>query len=366
MNMTNNTDVNPVRPSDILPLAQFVQTTNRFLFVLGAGGGGKTSILVNEVGPALGREVWYANLNGLGPTEVTGYGKIMPDSLDMLFSEPSVWPTKRRVADKPVLLVIDEFPDYDPYVQALARSLFPASGAPMIGPHELGSDVLVAVLGNRRGDGVRNARTEDAPMTERCYKVTLTSELGDWLDWVDTRPELAATESHVPAFLKFGNTTGDEANHFHPLVEVPYDGKPHPCPRTWESAMLAEPMRKGNKRLHNILVRGCVGDRAASAYMGFLGVVDSLPDLDKFKADPKGYAIPTDPSAQYAMVSACLAVARQGVVDLPIAVHSGGFDWLVHLLMSVRGDLRSYGARSAVRRGIPLDEHPQSTNLLFD
>ena len=33
MNMTNNTDVNPVRPSDILPLAQFVQTT-RILCVL--------------------------------------------------------------------------------------------------------------------------------------------------------------------------------------------------------------------------------------------------------------------------------------------------------------------------------------------
>jgi hypothetical protein len=362
----NLQDINPVRPSDILPLAAFVQTTNRFLFILGSGGVGKTSILTQEVGPALGREVWYVNLNGLGPTEVTGYGKILPDSPDMLFSEPSIWPTKRRVGDKPVLVVLDEFPDYDPYVQALARSLFPASGSPMIGPHELGSDVLFVLLGNRKADGVRGSKMEDAPLTERCYKVTLTSNLGDWLDWVDTRPGLTGLGSHIPAFLKFGTTSGDGLDMFHPPVASPYDGQPHPCPRSWESAMLAEPVRATDKRLHNILVRGCVGDRAASAYMGFLSIIDKLPDIQQLKADPGSFKVPEDPSMQYALVSACLATAIRGVKDVAIAVHSGGFDWLVTLLLQCRGDICSYGARSAVRRGIPLDEHSKSHELIID
>jgi len=376
---TNLNDINPIRPSDVLPMATFVQRTNRFLFLLGAGGVGKTSILTQEVGPALGREVWYVNLNGMGPTEVTGYGKILPDSPDMLFSEPSIWPTKRRVGNRPVICVLDEFPDYDPYVQALSRSLFPASGSPMIGPHELGSDVLFVLLGNRRADGVRSSKVEDAPMTERCYKATLTSSLGDWLDWVDKDPTAAIVpvpalpkldprkvESHVAAFLKFGTTAGDGRDLFHPPVTVPYDGLPHPCPRTWEAAMLADEVRISDRRLHNILLRGCVGDRAASAYLGFLSIVDTLPDIAQLKANPDSYVVSGDPSIQYALVSACLATGARGVKDAAVAVHNGGFDWLVSLLMRVRGDLRSYGARSAVRRGIPLDEHPRSTELLND
>jgi len=360
--MTNNNDINPVRPSDILPLAQFVQTTDRFLFLLGAGGIGKTSI-IRDAAPALGRELWYVNLNGMGPQETVGYGIPQADSLDMIFSEPSVWPTLRRVGNRPVVLFLDEFPDYDPYVQALARSLFPASGAPRIGPHELGSDVLVVVAGNRRSDGTRGSKVEDAPITERCYKVTLVSDLSDWIMWQDTQPELRDSGSHVPAFLQFGTTSGDGLDHFHPPVKMPYDGSPHPCPRSWESAMLAEPVRARDPRLHNLLLKGCVGSAAASAYTGFLGVVDKLPDIKLLKMSPDKFKMPDDPSTQYALVSACLATATMGVRDIPAAVHSGGFDWLISLLLRVRGDIRSFGALSAVRRGIPLDEHSNSHTL---
>ena len=316
----------------------------------------------------------------MGPTEVTGYGKILEDSVDMLFSEPSIWPTKRRVGDRPVLLFLDEFTDYDPYVSALCRSLFPASGVPRIGPHELGGNVLVCAAGNRRADGVRNSKVEEAPITERCYKATLTSNLGDWLDWYDrdpaaggvqtieAKPKLVMREvaSHVAAFLKFGTTTGDGLDHFHPPIVSPYDGVPHPCPRTWESAVLADSIRKDDPRLHNILLRGCVGEHAASAYLGFLSLVDQFPDIQQLKADPEGFKVPEEVNMQYALVSACLATATRGVKDIAASVHAGGFDWLVSLLMRTRGDIRSYGARAAVRRGIPLDEHPYSQKLLVD
>jgi hypothetical protein len=375
---TTTNDINPIRPSDVLPMAAFTQRTNRFLFLLGAGGIGKTSILAQQVAPALGRELWYVNLNGMGPTEVTGYGKILEDSVDMLFSEPSIWPTKRRVGDRPVLLFLDEFTDYDPYVSALCRSLFPASGAPRIGPHELGGNVLVVAAGNRRLDGVRNSKVEEAPITERCYKATLTSDLNDWLDWYEQDPTLHVpvlapqprlnlrdVESHVAAFLKFGTTTGDGLDHFHPPIVMPYDGVPHPCPRTWESAVLADSIRKENPRLHNILLRGCIGERATSAYLGFLSLVDMLPDIQQLKDNPSAFVVPTNVNEQVALVSACLATCTRGVKDVAVAVHAGKFDWLVTLLMQVRGDIREWGARSAVRRGIPLDEHPKSHQLVI-
>lgn len=101
-----------ISPTELTALAELVFTTDRFLFVKGQGGSGKTSILCNQVGPDLGREVWLVNLSGQGPQEVIGYGIPQPDG-DMKFAAPTIWPTAERVGDRPVLLVLDELPDYD-------------------------------------------------------------------------------------------------------------------------------------------------------------------------------------------------------------------------------------------------------------
>jgi hypothetical protein len=93
--------------------------------------------------------------------------------------------------------------------------------------------------------------------------------------------------------------------------------------------------------------------------------VDKLPDIATLKANPDQFVVPEDPAVQFALVSACLATATRGVKDIAIAVHSGGFDWLVSLLLRCRGDIREFGARSATRRGIPLDEHPKSRDLIL-
>lgn len=362
---TNTTDINPVKPSDILPLARFVATTDQFLFILGAAGVGKTSI-VKEVASALDRELWYVNWNGTSPNEVLGYGMPNHETGDMPFAAPPDLPTLKRVGDKPCVLFIDEFPDCEAAIQALARSLYPATGVMRIGTHILGSDILVVVAGNRKSDGVRNARVEEAPMTNRCYKVTLVSDLGDWLDWIDTRPDLLAVGSHIPAFLKFGTTTGEGSDHFHPGAPVPFDGVPFPSPRSWCSAIDAEVVRGSDARLHNILLRGCVGDRAASAYVGFLSLVDRLPDIQLLKANPDAFVVPTGVAEQYALVSGVLACCTRGVSDPGVMVHSGGADYIISLLLRVRRDICAWGARSAVRRGIPLDEHARSHELLCD
>ncbi len=74
--MTTNTSnsINPVKPSELLDLAEMVVTTDRFLFIVGSGGAGKTSIVTKVLAPQMGRKVWEVNLNGQGPQEVIGYG----------------------------------------------------------------------------------------------------------------------------------------------------------------------------------------------------------------------------------------------------------------------------------------------------
>jgi len=361
-NTNHNTPFNPVKPSALLPLAEAAHMAGRFLFISGPGGAGKTSIVADVIAPGMGRDLWYVNLNGQGPQEVLGYG-IPQKNGDMKFAAPDIWPTAARVGDKPVLLFLDELPDYDPAVRALLRSLFPASGARYVGPHKLGSNVFVVIAGNRRCDGTR-AAVEDAPFTERCIKVTLVPDLGDWLDWADSKTDLMTCGSHVPAFLRFGSTTGEGVDHFNPPVAMPYDGVPHPCPRTWEAVMRVEPLRLSAPEVYKAAVRGSVGDRSALAFAAFLSHVDRLPSLNLLRTNPDGFVVPSDPAGQFALVSACLSTLTRGVKDIGAGVHAGAFDWFVSLLLRCRGDIRQFGAMAAVRRGVPLDEHKQAHSLI--
>jgi hypothetical protein len=308
----------------------------------------------------LGREVWLVNLSGQGPQEVIGYGLPQPNG-DMLFSAPCIFPTAARVGDRPVLLILDEFPDYDPDVRALLRGVFPASGARYIGPHKLGSDVAIVLTGNRKIDGAKGA-VEEAPFTERCVNVVLTPSVDDWLAYYDTQPALKNSKSFVPSFLTYGVTHGNKgADHFNPPIVSPYLGEPHPCPRTWEAVVLAEHARKSQPAVYRALVTGSVGRFAANAYFGFLEHVDRLPDIQAIKrGDP--YTVPDDPAGQFALVNACLNV-EPIPEDAGVLVAMGKYDWFVTLLLAVRGDIRMFGCTSAVRRGLPLDTHKQQAQL---
>lgn len=361
MSTTANT-APAIRPSEVCLQADIAFAAGNFLFLEGPGGAGKTSIATKVLPKHTGRELWYVNLNGTAPTECTGYGK-PEDNGDMSFYAPDHWPTEKRVGDRPVLLVLDELNDYDKEVRALLRSLYPAQGKPRVGSHILGSNIRVVVLGNRRVDGTA-AKVEEAPFTSRCAKFTLLPDVGDWLEWVDEQPELVDMNSHVGSFLKFSHTYGDGIDHFAPPIKSPYDGAPHPCPRQWEAIVRAEPYRSTHSDAYFRHVEGCVGRGSALAYRGFLQHVDKLPDIQSLRNDPDSFQVPDDPAAQFALVSCCLATAHTGVDDLGVAVARGTFDWLVSLLLRCRGDIREYGARASVRRGIPLDEHAKSCELI--
>jgi len=350
-----------VKPSELTALAQLVFTTDRFLFIKGQGGGGKTSIVCNQIGPALGREVWLVNLSGQGPQEVLGYGIPQPNN-DMVFAAPTIWPTESRVGARPVLLVLDELPDYDSEVRALLRGLFPASGARYVGPHKLGSDVAIVVTGNRKIDGTRSS-VEDAPFTERCVSVVLEPSVEDWLAYYDTQPRLRDSCSFVPSFLQYGVCHDERTDHFNPPIVSPYTGEPHPCPRTWEAVVLAEPARKSHPAAYRALVAGSVGRDAANAYFGFMANVDRLPDVNAIKrGDP--FDIPSDPATQFALVNACMSAIKPGA-DAGVEVAAGDFNWYVDLLLRVRSDIKMFGALCAVRRGVPLDQHPKSGELIL-
>lgn len=354
-----------VKIAQLAELARIAKASRRFLALYGKGGVGKTSVARSIIAPALDvapEDVWIVNLSGSGPQEATGY--LIPDSAtrDGWFSVPECWPTAKRIGDdRPVLLVLDEYPEWDASIQSLCRSLFdPSGGAPKIGVHELASGVQIVVTGNRRADGSRSA-VPSAPFVERCLSVLVQPTLDEWLDWAAING-LAA--SPVYPFLKFqgGDQHAQPVDHFNPDVPTPWDGSPHPCPRAWEAACRAT-VGDLSPELAALAIEGLVGETAGRAAVAFIRLVgDLMPQLTAIRSGAS--AMPTDPASQQAIAHAALRIAKKEAgADPEAAVASGALDWLVSILLAVRAEIRAYGYATAVACGIRLDQHPQRSAM---
>lgn len=345
--------------SQLADLARIAFASNRFFAMYGKGGIGKTTIPKTIIAPALGfDETWIVNLSGAGPQEAAGYLIPDPVSRDGWFSAPESWPTAKRVGDRKVLLVLDEYPEWDASVQSLCRSLFNPHGSPMIGTHELGKNVRIIVTGNRRADGSRSA-VPSAPFVERCLSVQVEPTLDEWLDWAAGQ---GLAESPVYTFLKFQGGDQHGVDHFNPDVPMPWDGSPHACPRAWEAACRATADDSLPAGLVALTLEGFVGESAGRAAFAFIKLVgDLLPQLNAVR---NGGDVPMDPASQQALTHAALRVAkRETAADPEAAVASGALDWLVNLLAACRGEIRAYGFATALRCGLPLDQHPRWREL---
>ena len=345
--------------SQLADLARIAFNTNRFLALYGKGGIGKTTIPKTLIAPALGfDETWIVNMSGAGPQEAAGYLIPDPSTRDGWFSAPESWPTAKRVGDRKILLVLDEYPEWDSAVQSLCRSLFNPNGQPMIGTHALGANVRIVVTGNRRSDGSRSA-IPTAPFVERCLSVLVEPTLDEWLDWAAGQ---GLAESPVYTFLKFQGGDQHGVDHFNPDVPSPWDGSPHPCPRQWEAACRATADDSLPAGLVALTLEGFVGESAGRAAFAFIKLVgDLLPQLNAVR---NGGDVPMDPASQQALTHAALRVAkRETAKDPEAAVASGALDWLVNLLAACRGEIRAYGFATAIRCGLPLDQHPRRAQL---
>ena len=363
---TTNTNQTPLAPNvsvaEATALSKVAFGAGRMFHITGQGGGGKTSIFTTVIAEANGispANVRVVNLSGMGPQELLGYGIPDSESRDLWFSCPEIWPTQARVGSDKVLLVLDEFSEWDPAARSLCRSLFqPVAGdAPRIGTHVLGSNVMIGLTSNRRGDGTRSAVIE-APIVERCMTVTLQPKLDEFLTWavgqgVHTTP--------VYAFLHFTQGNGGQ-DHFNPKVPVPWNGAPHPCPRAWEATMRATLNQDllDNPVLLGLALQGFVGQAAGLACQGFCQLVGNIvTTVEGIKAGTE--TMPLDPSNQYAALYAGIRMVRREIADDPEAgVAAGKADWLANKMIlsnNVGGELRTWAYTTATSNEIPLQQH---------
>ena len=353
-----------VTSSQIVELAQIAFASGSMYHVEGQGGGGKTSILQHDLAEAMGippERVFKVNCSGYPPSELVGYGIPDSETHDMWFARPEQWPHALTVGGDDCLLILDEFTQWAPEAQSLCRSLFdPVNGVPMIGTHELGSNVKICITSNRAVDGSRSLRV-DAPTSNRCMTNTLAPDLDDCLAYYANQ---GLGLSPLFAFLKY--TQGlNETDHFNPAIGKGWDGGPHATPRSWEFALRYTKdldMETANARTLETALKGWVGMKAGAAACAFLYTISAyIPRLKKIRAHED--TMPTgDPSAQYSIAYAALRTAKKELKASDAvpsdAVVSGQLDWLVDdIIIPAEGELRGWAYRTAIAIGIQLEKH---------
>lgn len=345
--------------ADLATFAVMAKDTNRILALYGQGGVGKTTVAETVIAPALGIQpdhVYVVNHSGSAPSEVKGTGVPDMQTREMWFGKPMGFPLYERIGDVPALLVLDEYPEWDGAVQSLCRSLFQPTGSrPKIGTHELSANTTIVVTGNRRIDGSRSS-VPSAPFVERCLSIIWQPTLDQWLDWAAAK---GLGGSPVYTFLKFNglDQRGKEGDFFCPPVPQPWQGDAHPCPRQWEAACKLD----ADSPVFALALWGLVGEAASKAAHAFTQTVARL--LPTLAAIRQGTGtMPTDPSEQFALMHCALRQAkRESKTDVEAAVVGGSLDWLVNMMLTVRGEIREWAYRTAVSPtcGIPLQMHHQ-------
>ena len=360
-----------INPNQLSLMAEIAHSAGRIFSLYGQGGVGKTSMLQNIVAPALNIDptnIYLVNLSGSGPQEALGYGLPDMETKDMYFSNPTIWPTKDRVkAGTRCMLILDEFTDYDLAIQSLLRGIYcPFGGRGKVGTHELTDDLFICPTGTRRADGSSKSSLPPAPFVERSFAFELDNNLDSFIEYAFSIPEIS--ESPLIAFLAFSNGlrfgNEDYTDHYCPPVVAPWDGSPHPCPRTWEAAMHAE--RKlfndgvRDPETMSMALRSCVGELSGTTASAFISTVyNDLPFLQEVKKGNKDVRThENDKGRQYGIVYSAIRLAVRDHTDLSNAMHGGKLDWLIDgIIIPAHSDIRTWAYSAAMDAGIPLDEH---------
>lgn len=265
------------------------------LFIWGAPGGGKTS-LVESVAAERGLELRTVRLAQLDPVDVRGIPSVADGCTR--WNAPDWLPTTGGG-----ILFLDEFPQGAPSVQNAFGQLLPgAGGGGRLGDYVLPPEWRIIAAGNGENDRCATNRLP-GHIKLRFSHVSLDTDLDDWCKWA------LSHGVHVPvvAFCRF-----------RPALLHAYNAqsteRAFPSPRTWE---YASRILKANPpaEIEYELLSGTVGEGAAAELVAFLRIYRSLPSPDAVLLDPAGAPVPEDPATLYALTGALSRKASDATID---------------------------------------------------
>lgn len=287
-----------MRPSHVMQAIVACAAINRPLFIWGPPGVGKSDT-VRQAALALGVEVVdfraalrdAVDIMGLpgSRTETTDAGQVGVT----FYNLPAGLP---RAGSG--LLFLDEMNSAPPQTQA---ALYQLVLDRRVGDYVLPEGWRIVAAGNRTNDRGVVHRMPD-PLVDRFVHVDYETHMEDWCTWAlsaDVAPE-------VVAFIRFRQ--GLLHNH-----DTKRECHAFSTPRGWAdvSLLLSSPEARV---IEADLIRGRVGDSAASEFIAFLKLYRGMVSPDEVLKHPKTAQVPDNVGTLYALAEAL--ARRASVVNI--------------------------------------------------
>lgn len=322
-----------MKPSSIAAALTVLVGNKRPGMIWGPPGVGKSDT-VKQVAEKLGMEMRDVRLSLLDPTDLKGFPMLQDTTLPTF--EPEAVPakpatknktevaayqelvtqiTERNTAAKAAhdeycarmpkkemnwaipsflpthgegILFLDELPSAPQSVQAAAYQLVLDRA---IGDYKMPDGWALLAAGNRQGDrGVSHAMP--SPLANRLVHLDYEIDAEDWQAWAITHGISDITRG----FIRF------RPNLLH-AHDTKSNDKAFPTPRSWK--FVDDVMGHGlSSDVEFELLKGTVGEGAASEYMAFAKVAMDLPSVDEILIAPDTAPVPEDPAGRYAICTA--------------------------------------------------------------
>lgn len=320
----NDIKVDSLELADILDM--FISYRENLLIV-GAPGVGKTCLVEQSCFRCnTDLEVFHPVISD--PTDLKGMPaliKVEGASSEFLAKFVPFESLKRLLtATKPLVAFADDLGQAPPLVQAAWMQL---TLARKLDDKPVSEFIIFLSASNRKEDkaGVQGILE---PLKSRFVSIVeLTVNPDAWCQWA-RNPQAILTQSNMSISTEMVDEYKKSIQKIHPYVRAFIKWRPKllwdftpsndmtntPSPRTIEHASRVLFMNPpGNIRMN--LMAGAAGSAYATEFEGFLKVIRSLPKLSYIVKQPEKAPIPSEASAQYAIVEALLDNVNKVVIE---------------------------------------------------
>lgn len=273
-----------MQPKDTIETMRSLIDSKIPTFLWGAPGIGKSSI-IKQLAREKEVECIDLRLSLMDPTDLKGIPFYERDSHSALWAPPSFLPREGEG-----ILFLDELNSAAPAVQASAYQLILDR---RVGEYELPEGWAIVAAGNREGDRGVVYRLP-SPLANRFVHIEMEVSADDWRMWAIG----CGIDPRVVAYIAFKNSA---LFGFDPLKNE----RSFPTPRSWEAVhtILKSALPK---KLWLEAISGAVGSDAAVDFLGFVQVMDKLPDIEAI-LQGQSSEVSEDLSTLYALSSALVS-----------------------------------------------------------